>query len=86
MSSQNEEIDLILKQNGLTETELIFKENVKRLRLGTNKTIVETANALGLKYGKYRLIESLTPVNVKFKTMERIANYYHIPVSDLFKL
>lgn len=81
-----DEIDSILSSNGLTETELIFKENVKKLRKRSGFTITQTAIALGLKYGKYRLIESLTPVNVKFETIERIAKYYGIPVSDLFKL
>lgn len=80
------DIDSILKDNGLTETELIFKDNVKKLRLGTGLTIEDTAAAMGLKYGKYRLIESLTPVNVKFETMEIIAKYHGVPVSDLFRL
>ena len=82
------EVDAILKETGLTETELIFKNNVKRLRKESpgSPTLVETAEALGIKYGKYRLIESFTPVNVKFETMERIAKYYNIPVADLFKL
>lgn len=85
---QREEIEAILKDTGLTETELIFKTNVKRLRLNYPgaPTIVEMAKSLGLKYGTYRLIESFTPVNVKFETMEKIANYHHIPVSDLFKI
>ena len=83
---QNNDIDSILKENGLTETELIFKENVKKLRLQSGTNLVDTAAALGMKYGKYRLIESLTPLNVKFETMEQIARYYNIPVSDLFKL
>jgi len=83
---EKNEIDLILKESGLTVTELIFKENVKRLRLKTGETIYNTATAIGMKYGKYRLIESLTPINVKFETMEQIANYYGVPVSDLFKL
>lgn len=81
-----DEIEQILKENGLTETELIFKENVRKLRKKSGKTIMEAAMAMGLKYGKYRLIESLTPVNVKFETMETIANYYKISVSDLFKI
>ena len=76
----------ILTDTGLTETELIFKENVRKLRKKTGRTIVETAEDLGLKYGKDCLIESMTPVNVKFETMERISNHYGIPVSDLFKL
>jgi len=36
---EKNEIDLILKESGLTVTELIFKENVKRLRLKTGETI-----------------------------------------------
>lgn len=83
---KQDEIEQILKKNGLTETEIIFKENVRQLRLKDGKTIVETANLLGLKYGKYRLIESLTPVNVKFETIELIAKHYNIQVSDLFKI
>lgn len=83
---EHDEVEQILKKNGLTETEIIFKENVRQLRLKEGKTIMETANLLGLKYGKYRLIESLTPVNVKFETMERIAKCYNIPVCDLFKI
>ena len=81
-----DEIEQILKDNGLTETELIFKENVRQLRLKTGDTITEAAKKMGIKYGKYRLIESLTPVNVKFETMEIIAHYYKISVSDLFKI
>ncbi len=84
---QNKEIDLILKEHGLTETELIFKSNVKKLResLPVKPTLVEMANYLGLSYGTYRLIESLSPVNVKFETMERIAKFHGIPVSKLFE-
>lgn len=81
-----DEIEQILKENGITETELIFKENVRKLRKKSGKTIMEAATAMGLKYGKYRLIESFTPINVKFETMETIANYYKISVSDLFKI
>lgn len=81
-----DEIEKLLRENGLTETELIFKENVRRLRKKKGDTIMTAATAMGLKYGKYRLIESLTPVNVKFETMEVIANYYKVSVSDLFKI
>ncbi len=85
---QCEEIDEILKDTGLTETELIFKTNVKNLRLKYpgSPTIAEMATALGLKYGTYRLIEIFTPVNVKFETMEKIAKYHKISVSYLFKI
>lgn len=82
-------IDEILIENGLTETELIFKSRVKELRLQSpgKPTISETASAIGIKYGTYRMIESMTtPVNVKFMTMEKIAKYYKIPVSHLFQL
>lgn len=82
--SQNE-IEQILRENGLTITELIFKENVRKLRQQSGETIISTANKLGIKYGKYRLIESYSPINVKFETMERIANYYNIKVADLFR-
>lgn len=83
---QNSEIDLILKEYGLSETELIFKTNVKRLResQADPPTLVKMAEHLGMTYGTYRLIESLSPVNVKFSTMERIAKYYGISVSKLF--
>lgn len=82
------DVDKILQENGLTETELIFKTNVKKLRLQSKEqlTISETAQALGIKYGKYRLIESYTPINVKFETMERIAKYYQVEVKDLFSI
>jgi len=85
---QHNEIDSILKETGLTETELIFKSNVKQLRKNApgQPTIKAFADSIGLTYGTYRLIESFTPVNVKFETMERIAKYHNISVSELFKL
>lgn len=83
-----DDINTILKEKGLTETELIFKTKVKSLRENSpgKPTLVETANAIGIKYGTYRLIESYTPHNIKFSLLEQIANYYNIPVSELFKL
>lgn len=88
MNYDMDEIDSILRENGLTETELIFKSKVKRLRKNYpgSPTISKMAEIIGLKYGVYRLIESLTPINVKFETMEKIARTHGIPVSDLFKL
>ena len=85
---ENQEINSILKDTGLTETELIFKTNVKNLRLNYpgSPTLMQMADSIGLKYGTYRLIESYTPVNVKFETMEKIANFHQIPVSKLFIL
>ena len=85
---EHQEIDSILKDTGLTETELIFKTNVKKLRLNYpgSPTLMQMSDALGLKYGTYRLIESYTPINVKFETMEKIANFHQIPVSKLFTL
>ena len=88
MNSNFNDGDFILKQNGLTVTELIFKTNVKKLRkcYPGSPTITEMAEIIGLKYGTYRVIESLTPNNVKFETMEKIARTHSIPVSDLFKI
>lgn len=83
---QMDEIEKILKETGLCETELIFKHNIKQLRRMKKKTIMQAATEMGLKYGKYRLMESLTPLNVKFETFELIAKYYNVSVSDLFKL
>lgn len=78
----------ILTENGLTETELIFKTKLKRLRQSQpdHPTLQQTADRIGMKYGKYRLLESYTPVNVKFETIELIAQYYNIPPYELFKL
>ena len=83
-----EEIEKILKDNGLSEAELIFKSNVKKLRVAApgSPSMVDTAQAIGINYGTYRLIESLTPVNVKFETMDKIAHYYNVSVDVLFKI
>lgn len=84
----NNEIEAILKETGLSETELIFKSNVKKLRKNYpgSPSIMDMSKALGINYGTYRLIESYTPINVKFETMEKIARFYNIPVKELFSL
>lgn len=85
---EKKDIDKLLKENGLCEAELIFKSNVKRLRLAApgKPTMVEAAAQIGIKYGTYRLIESYTPVNVKFETMEKIADFYNVSIAELFKI
>lgn len=82
------EIEELLQEYNLTETELIFKNNIKRLRANYPgaPTMVEVAKNIGINYGKYRLMESMTPLNVSFKTMEQIAKYYGVTVESLFHI
>lgn len=69
----------------LCYTELVFKEKLAALRKERNISKYEVAKATGLDYGYYHRLENQNRSTVpRFQTMEALADFYGITVSDLF--
>lgn len=69
----------------LTKTELIFKRNLRVLRASTRKSAYLTAKKIGIdKSYYYRLENDNIHLQPSFIILEKIAEYYQIPVHILF--
>lgn len=72
--------------NNINNTEIIFKCNLHNLRTSAQLTKSEAADGLGLSRGYYHTLENIDRhKSPSFDTLERIAAYYKIGVSELFK-
>lgn len=69
----------------LTKTELTLKNNLKYLRELSNLSIRQLAKIIEIDYSYYYRIENPErTVAPRFQTLEKIAEYYNIPVYCLF--
>jgi len=67
-------------------TELIFKCNLRNLRLSAQLTKSATAKNLGISNARYHALENMEKhTTPSFDVIERIIQYYNIAASELFK-
>lgn len=70
----------------LCRTELIFKENLKRVREQKGVSRYAAAADLTLDRKYYYSLENPTKhMNPSFEKLEQLATYYNVTVSDLLK-
>lgn len=70
----------------LTNTELTFKKNLIHLRKSKELSMKKLAELLEIDDAYYRKLENLNKsVAPRFATLEKIAKFYNIPVSQLFQ-
>lgn len=69
----------------ISKTELNFKLKITRLRNEQKLTKAAVAKGTGLDYSYYHRLENLKYTTTpKFSTFEAIADFYGIPVAELF--
>lgn len=70
----------------MTETEKIFKENVKRLREESGQSKYKICKEAQIDYSQYSRFENPNKESQPgFETMEKIAHFHEIPVYELLK-
>lgn len=70
----------------MTETELTLKRNLKQLRELYGFSKRKFASAIGIDLSYYNRLENPERnVVPRFTTLEKICNFYQIPVSRLFE-
>lgn len=71
----------------LTNTEMTFKKNLKKLRMSQDgcKTKMDISKDLEISYSYYHSLENPeTHKNPSFEILEKIASIYNIQVYELF--
>lgn len=69
----------------ICKTERIFKENLVKLRLANKLSKYRISQKTGIHYSYYCRLEDMDiPVSPTLQTMEILAVFYGLEVSDLF--
>lgn len=70
----------------MESSEIIFRKNIIYLRMLNGISAYRVSKDTSINISYYYHLEDLSkPINPRFETFDKLADYYGITVSDLFK-